>query len=396
MDILQWLTQLISFNSISNTSNLEIIDAIDAWFKQHDIQSQIIPGPAESRVNLFATIPASNGQTQGGILLSGHTDVVPVSGQIWNTDPFVATKLDNKIYGRGTCDMKGFLAVILALVPEFKKLELVKPIHFAFTCDEEIGCVGVTYLIDFLKKNSIQPEGCIVGEPSNMRPIIGGKARKLYHCQIQGKAAHSSLAFEGCNAIEYGSRLISYINSIAYYVKENGPFDYDFDCPFSTITTNIISGGIATNVIPEVCEFILEVRYINQFPIVNFRNQIENYMNNELLPEMRKTYSEATIYFDETSDAPGFHAVENSSIMRIVRAVTGIKERLKVSYGTEAGIIQNAHIPTVICGPGDIKQAHNPNEFIAIEQLNIGAKVIKNVITFFCVNPQSLGSINRS
>ncbi|WP_454780708.1 acetylornithine deacetylase [Legionella sp. WA2022007384] len=393
MDTLQWLEQLISFNSISNTSNLEIIKTIDEWFKLHHIPSQVIPGPAESRVNLFATIPASNGQTEGGILLSGHTDVVPVGGQIWNTEPFVATKLDNKIYGRGTCDMKGFIAVILALTPEFKKFNLVKPIHFSFTCDEEIGCLGIDYVIDFIKKNQILPEGCIVGEPSNMRPIIGGKARKLYHCQIQGKAVHSSLAFEGCNAIEYGSRLINYINSIAHYIKENGPFDNDFDCPFSTITINIVSGGIATNVIPGTCEFILEVRYINQFPIVNFRSQIENYINEELLPEMKKAYSEARIYFDETSDAPGFHALENSTILRVVRAVTGIKERLKVSYGTEASVIQNANIPTVICGPGDIKQAHNPNEFVTIEQLNMCEKVIKNVVTFFCAHPHNSDQI---
>jgi acetylornithine deacetylase len=393
MDILQWLTHLISFNSISNTSNLELIKTIEDWFKLHHINSQIIPGPAESRVNLFATIPSFNGETEGGILLSGHTDVVPVGGQIWNTNPFVATQLDNKIYGRGTCDMKGFLAVILALVPKFLNLKLLKPIHFSFTCDEEIGCVGVDYIIDFLKKNGIQPEGCIVGEPSNMRPIIGGKARKLYHCQIQGKSVHSSLAFEGCNAIEYGSRLINYINSIAHYIKEHGPFDNDFDCPFSTITINIVSGGNAMNVIPGMCEFILEVRYINQFPIVNFRSQIENYIDKELLPEMRKNYSEAMIYFDETSNAPGFHAFEDSSIIRIVRAVTGVKERLKVSYGTEAGIIQNANIPTVICGPGDIKQAHNPNEFITIEQLNLCEKIIKNVITFFCTDPQNSGKV---
>lgn len=152
MDILQWLAHLISFNSISNTANLELIETIDDWFKLNQIHSQIIPGPTESRVNLFATIPASNGQTKGGILLSGHTDVVPVGGQVWNTDPFVATESDNKIYGRGACDMKGFLAVILALVPEFKKLKLLKPIHFSFTCDEEIGCVGINYVLDFLKK----------------------------------------------------------------------------------------------------------------------------------------------------------------------------------------------------------------------------------------------------
>ncbi len=306
MNTIQWLTQLISFNSISGTSNVPLIEAIDAWFKLHGINSQIVAGPADDRVNLFATIPASNGQMDGGILLSGHTDVVPVTGQIWHTDPFIARE----------------------------------------------------------------------------------KGRRLYHCQIQGKATHSSLAFEGCNAVEYASQLICYINSIARYVKENGPFDKDFDCPFTTITTNIISGGIAMNVIPSTCEFILEVRYINSFPLVNFHSQIENYINNELLPEMKKPHPEAAIYFDEISDAHGFNAMEDSTITRIVRMVTGIKERFKVSYGTEAGTLQNAHIPTVICGPGDIKQAHNPNEFITIEQLDMCERVLKNVVTLFCVDLQ--------
>ncbi|RYX71762.1 acetylornithine deacetylase, partial [Legionella pneumophila] len=336
------------------------------------------------KANLFATIPASNGSTEGGILLTGHTDVVPVVGQIWKTDPFVATEKDGKIYGRGTCDMKGFIAVLLSFVPDLQKLKLLKPIHFSFTCDEEIGCVGVDYLVDYLQKMGIRPEGCIVGEPSNLRPIIGEKGRRLYHCQVQGKSVHSSLASEGCNAIIYASRLICYINTLAKYMEKNGPFDNDFDFPFTTITTNIISGGIATNVVPGTCEFILEIRYIDQFPNENFRNQIENYINSDLLLEMRETYSEAAIYFDEISDSPGFNAVEESSITRLVRAVTGVKGRFKVSYTTEAGTFQSARIPTIICGPGNIEQAHSANEFITIEQLNICEKVLRNVITFFC------------
>ena len=195
-----------------------------------------------------------------GILLSGHTDVVPVAGQNWNTDPFVATEKDGKIYGRGSCDMKGFIAVLLALVPEFKKLHLLKPIHFSFTYDEEIGCIGVSYLLDHLKKTGIQPEGCIVGEPSNMQPITGEKTRHVYHCQVQGLASHASLPNRGCNAIEYASKLIWYIHKIADHLKENGPFDKDFDVPFTTITTNIVSGGTATNIIPGLCEFIFEVQ----------------------------------------------------------------------------------------------------------------------------------------
>ncbi len=390
MNTVQWLNKLISFNTVSSNSNRPLIEAVDAWFKSHDINSCIIPGPTEEKANLFATIPASNGQVDGGILLSGHTDVVPVVGQIWNSDPFVATEHEGKIYGRGACDMKGFLAVLLALVPEFKKLKLAKPIHYSFTCDEEIGCLGVDYLVDYLQKTGIHPEGCIVGEPSSMRPIVGEKARILYYCQIQGKAVHSSLASGGCNAIEYASRLICYINKIARYVKENGPFDKDFDLPFTTITTNLIEGGTAANIIPGRCEFTLELRYINEFLLENFNNQIKNYIDEKLLPEMRKTYPDATISFEVISDAPGFNAIEDSSITRIVRAVTGIKNRFKVSYATESGIFQNARIPTLICGPGNIEQAHTPNEFISIEQLYLCEKVLHNVIHFFCMNLENL------
>ncbi|WED43065.1 acetylornithine deacetylase [Legionella cardiaca] len=386
MDNLQWLTKLIGFNTISSNSNMLLIEAIAVWFKLHHIDSQIIHGPAEGKANLFATIPAKDGQTQGGILLSGHTDVVPVAGQLWATDPFVATEKDGKIYGRGASDMKGFIAVVLALVPEFIALQLSKPIHFAFTYDEEVGCIGVDFLIEYLQKIGIQPEGCIVGEPSNMRPIIGEKSRQVYHCQIQGLAAHSSRADKGCNAIEYASQLICYIRKIANHLREQGPFDNDFDLPYTTISTNIVSGGTATNVIAGTCELLFEVRYLPQFLQQNFRSQIENYINSELLPEMKKIYPEAAIYLNLNSDSSGFVASEDAPITKLVRRITGIGERLKVSYSTEARAYQDAGINTVVCGPGNIEQAHRPNEFITIEQLNICEYFLKNVINLFCLN----------
>lgn len=384
MNTRQWLEKLISYNTISTHSNSSLIDAVKEWFQVHQIDSHLIPGPTPDKLNLFATIPASNGDTMGGLLLSGHTDVVPVASQIWDSDPFIAREYDGKIFGRGACDMKGFLAVLLALIPTFQKLKLLKPIHFAFTCDEEIGCLGVDYLVDFLEKKGIRPEGCIVGEPSNMEPIVGEKARRLYLFQVRGKAVHSSLAPNGCNAIEYTSRLICYINNLAKYVRENGPFDEDFDFPFTTITTNVINGGTATNIIPGNCEFTLELRYINQFPFENFINQITNFINEELLPEMRHTSSQASIDLELISDAPGFNAIEDTKITTIVRAVTGIKKRSKVSYATESGTFQQARIPTLICGPGNIAQAHTPNEFISIEQLELCEKVLQNVVHFFC------------
>lgn len=369
---------------------MQIIEAIDAWFKLHDIDSQIIYGHATSKANIFATIPAKNGQTQGGILLSGHTDVVPVAGQIWDTDPFLATEKDNRIYGRGTCDMKGFIAVLLALVPEFKTLKLVKPIHFSFSYDEEIGCIGVDYLLAHLKKIGIKPEGCIVGEPSSMQPIIGEKARQVYHCQIQGLSAHSSLINRGCNAIEYAGRVICYIKKLADHLKVKGPFDNDFDLPYTTITTTIVSGGTASNVIPGHCELIFEVRYLPDFSVGTLQRKIENYIHNKLLPEMKRIYPQAAIYLTQTSDAAGFNAEDDAAITKIVRKVTGVDKRLKVSYTTEAGIFEDADIPTIVCGPGDIEQAHRPNEFISLEQLKICENVFRDIINSFCVSGEAI------
>jgi acetylornithine deacetylase len=386
MNSLQWLKKLISINTVSSNSNIPLIEEIKGWFELHEISYQIIPGANEEKVNLLAIIPAHDGNASGGLLLSGHTDVVPVAGQTWNTDPFLPIEQDGKIYGRGSCDMKGFLAVLLALTPEFKKIKLLKPVYMAFTFDEEVGCIGVDYLVEYLQKNKIQPEGCIVGEPSSMRPVVGEKKRRLYHCQVVGKAVHSSLAPFGCNAIEYASRLISYINELAQHTQQQGPFDHDFDIPFTTVTTNLVSGGIATNIVPGNCEFIVELRYIHDFPILNFQHQILGYINTDLVPLMQTTYPEAAIYFDEHSDSRGFNASEDSHLIRVVRAVTGIKERYKVSYSTEAEAYQNLQIPTIICGPGDIHQAHTPNEFICIDQLELCEKVLKNVVHFFCEN----------
>lgn len=383
MNTLQWLEKLISINTISSNSNLAIIQEIKEWFELHQVTYHIIPGTSIDKVNLLAILPAQDGSINGGLLLSGHTDVVPVSWQQWDTDPFKAVIKENKVYGRGACDMKGFLAILLALVPEFKALKLSKPLYLAFTFDEEIGCIGVEFLVEFMKKHAIQPQGCIVGEPSSMRPIVGDKGRRLYNARVEGKAVHSSLTPMGCNAIEYASLLITYINKLALHTQEYGPFDYDFDIPFTSITTNCISGGNATNTIPNRCEFIVEVRYLEEFPLLNFYHQIINYINEELIPMMKQKYPDAAIFFEEISDEGGFNAAKDHPLFKIVRAVTGIQQAHKVSYGTEAGAYQNMHIPTLICGPGDIQQAHQANEFISLDQLVLCEKMLKNVVLLF-------------
>lgn len=387
MNTKEWLAKLIAFDSTSKQSNVLLINELAEWLKRHEVNCHIISGP-DNKANLFATIPAQGNQEQGGIILSGHTDTVPVMGQIWDSDPFVAIERDGKIYGRGACDMKGFLAVVLGLLPEFKKLKLQKPIHLAFTADEEIGCLGAPFLLDYIKKLGIQPEACIVGEPSSMLPIVGYKGRQVFHCQVKGYAAHSSLTNRGCNAIVYASRLITYIHAIAEKLKNDGPFDNDFDLPYTSLTTNIISGGQANNIIPNNCEFIFEMRYLPEFSVETIRSQIENYINTELLPDMRQTYPKAEVYLDLISSAPAFSAHENEGIASILRVITGVKRRFKVSYSTEAALFQRAHIPTIICGPGNIEQAHQANEFITLDQLDICEKVIRNIINFFCLAPK--------
>lgn len=385
MDKLQWLANLVRFDTTSQNSNLALVDTIGDWLNQYRIFFKMIYGSDKSKANLFAMIPASNGETKGGIVFSRHTDVVPVDGQIWNSDPFIVIERNGKIYGRGTCDMKGFIAVVLSLVPDICKMKLNKPIYFSFSCDEEIGCLGVPYIVQYIKESKIFPQACIVGEPSRMQPITGYKGRQVFHCQVKGLAAHSSLAPRGCNAVEYASRLITYIRQLALFFQKEGPFDKDFDVPFTTLSTNIISGGYARNVIPANCEFIFEIRYIPDFSKESLRSQVENYINEELLPEMRKTYSEADIFIDIISDAPGFSVSEDEPITDLIRKIIGIKSPKKVSYSTEAGIFQRASIPTIICGPGDIDQAHRANEFITVEQLNLCENVLRNIIHFFCV-----------
>ncbi|MDI9819138.1 MULTISPECIES: acetylornithine deacetylase [unclassified Legionella] len=384
MNAQQWLARLIGFDTTSRNSNLELIEDLRLWLKKNQIDSYVISDTAEPKANLLATLPAKNGNTDGGIILSAHTDVVPVDGQWWDSDPFIAFEQDGRIYGRGAADMKGFIAVLLALIPKFKQLELLKPLHFAFSFDEEVGCLGLPLLLAQLQQMKIRPEACLVGEPTNMRPIVGYKGRQVYHCQIKGFATHSSLTNRSCNAIEYASQLISYISGIAKHLKEKGPFDYDFDVPFTTISINIISGGNAPNVTPGSCEFIFDVRYLPGFPTENFSSQIENYIKKRLLPKMQAQYSEAAIYMNLISNSPGFSVSEDATITQLMRTITAVKERLKVSYSTEAALFQNARIPTVICGPGSIEQAHGANEFVTVEQLKLCEKVISNLVYLFC------------
>jgi acetylornithine deacetylase len=370
MDTRTWLSTLVGIDTTSRNSNLALIETARDWLKGQGVQSWLAHNESGDKANLFATLPAADGAVQGGVVLSGHTDVVPVDGQDWDTDPFVLAEKDGRLYGRGTADMKSFIAVSLALVPEFLAMPRKKPIHLAFSYDEEVGCVGAPVMLAELQGRGIKADGCVVGEPTNMQVVVAHKGVNLFSCRLHGKAAHSSLTPQGCNAIEYAARLICRIRDIADAMKAQGPYDEFFDVPFSTMTTNKIKGGIAVNTIPALCEFDYEFRNLPGMPADQIQTQVERYVREELLPRMQAEYADARIEIETGASAPGLEATEEEAITQLARALTADRAVRKVAYGTEAGLFQSVGIPAVVCGPGDIQQAHKPNEFIELSQLD--------------------------
>ena len=369
MNTRQWLERLIAFDTTSRNSNLDLIESVREGLAGHGVRADVIASPDGRKANLFATLPAADGRADGGIILSGHTDVVPVDGQDWHSDPFRIDERDGKLYARGSADMKGFIATSLALVPEFLAMPRKKPLHLAFSYDEEVGCVGAPVMLAELKQRGLRADGCVVGEPTGMQVVVAHKGINLFRCRVHGRAAHSSLTPRGCNAIEYAARLICRIRDIADHYRAHGPYDEYFDVPVTTLTTNQIQGGIAVNTIPELCEFQYEFRNLPGMSVDGIRAQVEQYVRDELLPRMRQEYADADIDITASASAPGMETAEQEAIIELVRALTDDRETRKVAYGTEGGLFQQAGIPTVICGPGHIEHAHKPDEFVALDQL---------------------------
>ncbi len=363
MDTIEWLTKLVAFDTTSCNSNLPLIEYVADWLGIHKIPVQLTYDKTGTKANLFASI----GSSTGGVVLSGHTDVVPVTGQVWDSDPFTATIRNDRIYGRGTCDMKGFLAVVLALVPEFKAQN--RPVHLAFSYDEEVGCLGAPLLIeDFLKKG-IRPSSCIVGEPTDMVPVIAHKGINSFRCKVHGQSAHSSLPNKGCNAIEHGAKLITWLKGLSDHFKEKGFKDGMYDVPYTTLNSTLVSGGIAINTIPPFLELLFEFRNLPQDDPSEIAKTIQSYIDQSLLPEMQKESHSAKVEFEPINAVPAFQSSND------------IQDAKKVSYATEAGLFQTAGIPTVVCGPGSIKEAHKENEFVSLEQLKACENYLRRVIS---------------
>lgn len=381
MQVLDWLSRLIAIDTTSRNSNLLCIEMLESWFKERSIPTRITRDPIEKKANLVATLAARDGQMDGGLVLSGHTDTVPVDGQDWHTDPFQAVQKDGLVYGRGTCDMKGFLAVCLSLVPEWQQ-SLSHPVHMAFSYDEETGCKGAPLLIADFAKAGLSPKACIVGEPTMMKPVVAHKGIQVFRCKVTGVAAHSSLTSQGSNAIEYAARIIASIRTMADQLRADGPFDRDYDVPYTSMTTNFIKGGTAHNIIPAECEFVFEFRHLPQVAPQELISAIQNYVQQELLPEMQAENAQANIEIVNLGTVPAF---ESSSTVfnNLIRSTTGDHDIHKVAYATEAGLFQKAGIPTVVCGPGSIEQAHRANEFVAIAQLELCQATLRSIVRDF-------------
>jgi acetylornithine deacetylase len=361
------LAELIGFATVSRESNLDMIEFVRHYLAELGVESELFYNAERTKANLFATIGP---RERGGIVLSGHTDVVPFEGQAWTVDAFRLTERDGRLYGRGTADMKGFIASVLAAVPTFLERELTLPVHLAFSYDEEVGCLGVRPMLAELERRTPKPALCLIGEPTELKPVLGHKGKLAMRCHVKGAPCHSAYAPYGVNAIQYAARMIGRLEEIGEQLAQPEHHDERFDPPFSTVQTGVIKGGRALNIVPAECEFDFEVRALPGFNAHQVADELQTYAKGELLPKMRAVKSDADIRFHSLSAYPGLATSPDSEAARLLALISESNEFGTVAFGTEGGLFDEAGIPTVVCGPGSMDQGHKPDEFITSEQLS--------------------------
>jgi acetylornithine deacetylase len=359
------LARLVGFDTESAKSNIALVRFVEAYLAQHGISAQRVPTPDGQKASLFASIGPTD---RPGLALSGHTDVVPVAGQSWDSDPFTLTERDGKLYGRGACDMKGYLACALAMVPQFKARRLQMPIHLAFSYDEEVGCTGVRPMIAELGKTLPLPRMVFVGEPTDMGVVDAHKGPVRWRVELTGRAAHSSMPHYGVNAIAYATRLLSELLAMERDLKA-GPQDQRFDPPWTSLQITQIEGGTASNVVPVPCWFGWEIRGLPGFDPMLLDRRLKAFAEAHCLPEMRRLAPEADIRITAINRVLAYAADEASGIVPLTLKLAGQNKTYAVSYCTEAGLFQGGGAPAIVCGPGNIAQAHTANEFVSLTEL---------------------------
>jgi len=375
-ETLKILSELIKFQTVSGTSNLKLIEYCEKTLSKLGAISFKTFDEAKQRVNLFSTISGKQKLNGRGIILSGHTDVVPASAKQWSSNPFVATQKNNKVYGRGSADMKGFIACSLALAPYFASQNLKKPIHFSFTYDEETACQGAPIMIEELKKRNLNCSVCIVGEPTNMKAVQAHKGCYEYSTHFTGLAGHGSAPDKGVNAVEYATRFANKLMELREELKKREPKNSVFTPPYTTLGIGRIKGGLARNVIADQCVVDWELRPVVPEDGEFVNKNMDAFVKDILLPKMKKVYPKADIKKEIIGEIIGFNKVEESEAINLVCNLTGDNSREVVSFGTEAGLFQEIGISTVVCGPGSIEQAHTIDEYVSFDQLKRCLKML--------------------
>ena len=361
------LSRLVGFDTTSRNSNLELIGFVRDWLDAHGVAYRESRDPTGKKANIHAIIGP---RTAGGIALSGHVDVVPVDGQAWSADPFTLRPADGRLYGRGSTDMKGFVAACLAAVPAFKARRLARPAHLFITFDEETDMGGARRLIDDLADSGLAPEMCIVGEPSLMQPILAHKGKFSLRVTVRGKSGHSSVPAAGVNAVQAAAAAIRYVAAEQRRFAGHGPFAEGFDPPHTTAHVGTMHGGSILNIIPEHAGFDMEWRTIPADNPQTEYDRLQRFVATEIEPAMREVDAQAGFSYSVIDAIPGMALDPAHALTALVKQLTGSNSTGKVSYGTEGGLYQEAGIPTIVCGPGDISQAHQPDEWIAQSQLD--------------------------
>ncbi|MFQ6575729.1 acetylornithine deacetylase [Pseudomonas sp. UM16] len=360
------LAKLIGFATVSRDSNLALIEFVRDYLQGLGVSCELIYNAERSKANLLASIGPA---VAGGVVLSGHTDVVPVDGQAWTVEPFVLSERDGKLYGRGAADMKGYLASVLAAVPVFLASPLRRPVHLAFSYDEEVGCLGVRRLLEVLPLRVEQPALCLIGEPTELKPVLGHKGKLAMRCHVHGAPCHSAYAPYGVNAIEQAARLIGRLGEIGQRLAAPEHHDGRFDPAYSTVQVGVIQGGTALNIVPADCRFDFEVRALPAFEPQAVLDELQTYAEQALLPAMQAIKADTSIRFEPISAYPSLATAPESAAAQLIAQLCGSDDFSTVAFGTEGGLFDQAGIPAVVCGPGSMVQGHKPDEFVSVAQM---------------------------